>query len=508
MSGELSRRTLLGAGGTIAAGSALAACTPQSLGLPSQSPSPSASTGLTGTQQADAVVVGAGYAGLVAARTLARAGKKVVIIEARDRVGGRAWSVRWSDGAVADLGAGWIIDVQHPFMLGLCREYGIGTWPTFVTGDLVSLADGKRTTGPMVFPTYADPPPRIAGGLRALRRTAAAARSLDLGAPWTFPDARSLDHTVFADYLRRANPGLNAASRQFLDSYLSGYAGPPDTYSALHGLFYAKASHGFAQEYFNLHYWLRVEGGVQAPADKIAEELTGRDGSSIFLNTKVRALVQDEFGVAVRGVGFSVNASHVVLAVPPAVALGIPMTSPDGSPLNGGVRSMDARVIENGAVKAFWAFDRPFWREDGLSGYATGDQDAPLVWDASPQNPGPGVLGMLGSGLSGSPALMTLAPAERKARLTAALVRYFGPRAEQSLSFAEAVWEADPLALGSAGAMALGAWTSFGSWLRAPAGRIYLAASERGTDGFNQMEGACLSGQAAAEAILGGPHES
>ncbi len=498
MGAEISRRAAIGAIGVAAAGTALAACSPGS------EPGNATKQGLSGAIEADVAVVGAGYAGLIAARTLARAGKKVVILEAHDRVGGRAWSVRWPNDAVADLGAGWIIDKVHPFMLGLCREYQIRTWPTYVTGQAVTYVDGKRTTGPMLFPTYANPPAPIADGLRALTRVAVSAKHVDMLAPWKFPNAEQLDHQVFAEYLRAHNPGMNEQSWAFLNAYLGGYPGPPNTYSTLHAFFYAKASHDFAQEYFNLNYWLRVEGGTQTPADRVAADITKNNGARIELNTLANSITQDGSQVVVAGEGFTVKARQVVVAVPPQVALRLTMTNPDGTPLQGTQRNIDARVIENGGVKAFWLFPEPFWRTDGLSGYATGiGEPAALVWDGSPENPGPGVLGTLTTGLAGEPPLLTMTPAQRREALTASLVKYFGQKAANATDYAEAIWETDNLALGTAGSMTLGAWTSFGQWLRQPVGRIHFAATERGTDGFNQMEGACLSGESVGKQILG-----
>ncbi len=69
-----------------------------------------ASTNLSGVgeRKADVVVVGAGLAGLAAARTLAGAGVDVVVLEARNRVGGRTYTKPARSGTPLDLGAQWI----------------------------------------------------------------------------------------------------------------------------------------------------------------------------------------------------------------------------------------------------------------------------------------------------------------------------------------------------------------------------------------------------------------
>jgi monoamine oxidase len=82
------------------------------------------------TEEADVCVVGAGYAGLTAARRLSMAGKSVVVLEARDRVGGRIWTQRLSDGSAVDRGGAWLAP-QHDAIFSLARELGATTYKTW-----------------------------------------------------------------------------------------------------------------------------------------------------------------------------------------------------------------------------------------------------------------------------------------------------------------------------------------------------------------------------------------
>jgi monoamine oxidase len=95
--------------------------------------------------EADYCVVGAGYSGLAAARTLVRTGKSVIVLEARDRVGGRVWTQHFADGTPADFGGTWL-GPGHTRMFELAGEYGIVTYNTNIAGSNVMLQKGKRHT--------------------------------------------------------------------------------------------------------------------------------------------------------------------------------------------------------------------------------------------------------------------------------------------------------------------------------------------------------------------------
>ena len=91
------------------------------------------------------VVIGAGLAGLNAAVDLQRAGADVTVLEARDRVGGRTYTVRdgFAAGQYADLGAE-LVDEGQDAIIGLCQELGIELTPEFtlMSGEIVF--DGQR----------------------------------------------------------------------------------------------------------------------------------------------------------------------------------------------------------------------------------------------------------------------------------------------------------------------------------------------------------------------------
>ncbi len=84
---------------------------------------------MTAHLSSDICIIGAGYAGLTAARRLHQAGKSVVVLEARDRVGGRIWTQALPNGSTVDRGGAWL-GPRHDAIFGLAREVGVTTYKT------------------------------------------------------------------------------------------------------------------------------------------------------------------------------------------------------------------------------------------------------------------------------------------------------------------------------------------------------------------------------------------
>src|ERR1700723_1365800 len=157
---QLTRRRLLS---TAAAGAAAVA-------LPRTAEASSSSS-------ADVVVVGAGFSGLAAARTIAKAGKSVIVLEARDRVGGKVLNKMLEDGDITEAGGTYIGPTQTR-MAALAKEYGVATYPTYDIGKTVTVIGGNRFVGgypPALLAEYG----KLAGLLDAM------SPEVPVDAPWT-----------------------------------------------------------------------------------------------------------------------------------------------------------------------------------------------------------------------------------------------------------------------------------------------------------------------------------
>ena len=149
--------------------------------------------------ETDVIVIGAGLAGLTAARELAAAGHDVTVLEARDRVGGRVLNHTLAGGHVADVG-GQFVGPSQRHVLGLASELGIATVPIFTSGRTVLEFGGRRhdyLTVPRLNPV------QLAHAGRALFSLGRMARRVPVQAPWQAPGAAAADARTLADWARR-----------------------------------------------------------------------------------------------------------------------------------------------------------------------------------------------------------------------------------------------------------------------------------------------------------------
>ncbi|MDP6943530.1 MAG: FAD-dependent oxidoreductase, partial [Myxococcota bacterium] len=149
--------------------------------------------------RADVVVVGAGLAGLTAARQLSRAGRSVRVLEARDRVGGRTWSQPLG-GGVFDVGGQWLGPTQAR-MHALVEEFGLETHPTHTAGRQVLELRGRRSTYAGTIPKL-DPWTliRLQLGIHRIERLVG---TIPADAPWSAPKAALWDGMTAEDWARR-----------------------------------------------------------------------------------------------------------------------------------------------------------------------------------------------------------------------------------------------------------------------------------------------------------------
>ena len=239
----------------------------------------------------------------------------------------------------------------------------------------------------------------------------------------------------------------------------------------------------------------RFEAGMQSLAMGLAAELK----DNLRLSQPVEEIRQDGNGVTVRAASFSVRARQAIVALPPTLA-GRIRYNPPMPPLRD---SLTQRMPMGTAIKMMFVYESPFWREEGLSGFAMTDQDVPqLVYDNSPKDGSSGILLGFTEGVAAR-EWMQASPDDRQAAGVETLIQAFGHRARDLVEYVEYSWVAEEFSRGCyAGTMPPGAWSSFGKALREPVGRIHWAGTETATTWNGYVEGAMQAGErAAAEAL-------
>jgi monoamine oxidase len=441
----------------------------------------------------DVVVVGAGLAGLVAARELVAAGVEAVVLEARERVGGRTLTLPAADGTPIDHGAQWIGPTQDR-IAALAASVGVTTYATWDRGLHTEFRNGRALRVDGRLPA-GDPGTAAAMGL-AIRELDAMAAAVPLEAPWTAERALPWDSQTAESWLqgRVADEGARAWLRTALRSTLAAEAGE---LSLLHTLFFIRSAGGFAQlmETAGGAQERRFHQGAQPISIRLAEAL----GERVVLGAPVRAVRHDQTGVVVEADGHTVAARRAILAVPPALAGRVAYRPP----LPGWRSQLTQRVPMGSVVKVHALYEEPFWRHDGLSGLAVGDHGpVEVVYDNSPDSGTPGVL--VGF-VEGQDARVwgRLSPGERRTAVLECLVRYFGEPAGRPRELLERSWAEEEYSGGCfAGYFPPGVWTSYGRALREPVGPLHWAGTETATVWNSYMDGAVRSGERAAAEVL------
>jgi monoamine oxidase len=445
------------------------------------------------THEADVVVVGAGLAGLVAARGLSAHGASVVVLEARDRVGGRILNHELGDGKVVEVGGQWIGPTQDR-LAALARELGVETFPTHNEGENVIEYRGRLRRYEGAIPRIN--PVVLVDVERAQRRLNRLARKVPLDAPWEAPNAERLDGQTAAAWLRRNL--ATSGGRMLLELGIEAvWAAQPEDLSLLHVLFYIHSAGnldllfetgGGAQQD-------RFLGGSQLIALRMADELAER----VVPGAPVRRIEHGADDVTLHGDGVLARGKRALLAIAPTLAGRIAYDPP----LSGYRDQLLQRMPMGTVIKCMAVYDEPFWRSEGLSGQGTSDSGpVKVTYDNSPPDGSPGVL--LGF-LEGRHAreLGRASEAERRAAVLGSFSRLFGPRASRPEAYVEKLWAEEEYTRGCYGChMPTGAWTSYGRALRPPIGPLHWAGAEYATVWNGYMDGAVRSGEAAARELL------
>ena len=486
MTSGITRRGLLGAGAGVAAAAALPTAA-------------SAASKRTSSTRYDVVVVGAGLSGLMAARTLAAKGKKVKVLEARGRVGGRTLNHSIGGGDVVEVGGQWIGPTQDK-LAAVAKEVGVKTFKSHWTGQAVYQRGGERKLYDVTSPIPPDPDAidavNIVGKIEALAPT------ISRTTPWTSPNALEYDSQTFETF-KLAN--TTTPGGRFLTDLATNavWACEPRDVSLLHILFYCSSA-GNETTPGSFIRLTSTTGGAQESrfvggSQRVSIEMAKRLGSRVVLNAPVRRIEQRGGECRVVSDKGTFRAKQVVVAVPPAVSASIaydPILPFDRAQLL-------QRFPQGSVIKCQAVYDKPFWRDEGLSGYVNSDEGpVKLMYDNSPPDGSKGVL--LGF-IEGQEARRAskLSPAARKAAVLGNFAKTIGAPAGKPKQYVEMNWSTEEWTRGCYGGfLPPGVWSDYGPAVHAPHGRIHWAGAEHATIWNGYMDGALRSGEDAARAAM------
>lgn len=424
----------------------------------------------------DAIVVGAGLSGLVAARRLADAGRDVVVLEARDRVGGRTLTARLA-GAEVDVGGQWL-SVGQLRLAALADELGVASYAQFRDGE----------------PTVALP--AASGGVTRLLRAFGARRWMRrfermIAAALDDPPQRAAwDATTLAAWLERTLRDADLRTRIALHAELTFAASPADLSLCFYLETVARTGGlGGPDEHVTGGRERRFVGGAQQLSLRLAA------GLDVRLGAPVTAITDDGVVVRARGDAGEVVARRLILAVPPHLARRIAVELPAGA------RRFADATAAGGVVKVIAAYDTAFWRDDGRSGeaYAAGLIRATV--DLSQPDGPPALLAFV---VGDAAAGWARDPDGHRAAAIAELAALFGDPAAAPIDVIVHDWVADRWSAGCVAGLPPGALTAGAAW-RGPTGRIHLAGTEAAQVWPGYLEGAIDAGERAAAEVLSAP---
>jgi monoamine oxidase len=431
----------------------------------------------------DVVVVGAGLAGLAAARDLAAGGADVLVLEARPRVGGRVEQTTLDDGRLVQLG-GEVIGNAHTAYQELVAELGLTLVPSYVAepGQITyCLHEGNFVGDTPTWFSDAD----HASNEHVAEEFARLATTVDPDDPWSHPDALALDRMSVMGWLKSIGATRNVR-RVFETGQLALSSGSYERTSLLSLL--RKCASTPSRGLYTYGEWenMRVAEGSATVALRMAAEL----GDRIRLGSPVRSMKVGATGcTVVLDSGELVNGAALVSAVPVGPLRDIDVEGVSDARLESLHRQRHAL-----AVKFVAAYDRPFWRDRGQNGLTESEGILGSSWPQSE-----GILSCLVPPERIATYLSTR-PDFRQEEALAELVDWFGPHALTPLATFERLWGTDPWTQGYVTHWRPGDVHRVGPLHGTHEPPFYVCGSDQWVAGY--MEGAVRTGRAAAREAL------
>lgn len=458
-------------------------------------------------ESVDVAIIGAGLSGLTAARDLLHAGKSVIVLEARDRVGGKVYNHPLTNGGVTEVGAEFVGPTQDK-VLGMISDLGLQTFHTYSQGQSILWRNNTRhvfTPDPALGGSPPVDPFSLAQIAAAQAQLDEWAAELNVSAPWTHPQATKWDNQTFEDYLSQyadhadarfvlstaCNSLLSVEPREISLLYVLAYIAAAGNKTTIGTLGRLIAVQDGAQE-------SRVVGGTGLIPQRLADKV---GHNHIVLNAPVNSVVKSGSGYKVCSRAGTVKAKNVVLAMAPPLLRQIAF-----EPALPAHRQKLNEETKMGALgKGIPIYETAFWRKsENLSAQVQSDSGSVRVtFDSSPEDESFGAL--LGFLLADEMRALNKLPAtEAQSKIVADYVRYYGKQAANFTEFVLQRWDLEEWSRGGPVAIAPpNILTKYGSALRQHAGGLHFAGTETSEYWTGYMDGAIRSGERVAREIAG-----
>lgn len=444
--------------------------------------------------ETEVLIVGAGISGLSAARILQQSGIPYIILEARDRCGGRLFTEKYENDIYLDLGGQWLGPGQNN-SYDLCREHSIQTFKTYNTGHNITALNGSLKKYVGLIPKLS--PLALVNIDFILKRLDGLAQQLDVYKPWQHKQSSKWDSITLASYLDKF-VWLDE-SRKVIDAGLNTLFGLENNeISLLQALFYIKSG-------TNLNGLLSIDQGAQQDklvggAQQLCTQLANKMPETIFYNEEVIQLEREKNKTTVHTRNQSFVCQKVIFAIPPVLLAKIQFIPG----LNVARMQLLQRMPMGNLYKCHMVFRRPFWREEGLSGQSVCDEEYPMqtTFDNSPVD---GAYGVITSFCMGKRAdkLLNLYYGQRQELIADHLIKLFGNGARDYIFYDDKCWGEDIHSGGCyVGMRTPGTWTRYKNLLAEPENNLYFAGTETASIWNGYIEGGINAGRRAANEVL------